>query len=438
MLTTKLNNTTIPRRFPSQLIDRALAYLNGVGEMMLQIELTFTHPLDGDRLARAVCLALDAEPVLGCRFVDHWRKPYWERVAVDDRDVVVEAKSKAEFEAFKVAAIDTYNGPRLRVCLWNCTDGAYLLIKVCHYVADAAGARDVAQAISAIYARLSSEPGYQPEPNLKGSRGIGQILQTIPWHKYPDLFRQSIEDTQASQRPKGTQTLPIQTGPAESLVFIHRLLPQDQVTRLVDYGRKRNATINDLLLAAFFRAMAAMTNWNGHKQLRVTTTVDFRRYLTGRQAAAVANLSLGIQGWPSLGTELGRDFCATLEKITAITRKRKQNFVGVGALLAVLPIGVLLPHQWAMKLMRRYAQQLNDQGNTANTLTNLGPIPPQAVTFGSKPAVARILPPPVYPPYFLLGVSGYEGTLTLSTGIYTLQKELAERFLEAMLAEFPN
>ncbi|MCI0393635.1 MAG: hypothetical protein L0322_01690 [Chloroflexi bacterium] len=51
--------------------------------------------------------------------------------------------------------------------------------------------------------------------------------------------------------------------------------------------------------------------------------------------------------------------------------------------------------------------------------------------------MVRLLPP-VYRPYFLLGVSGYAVTLTLSTGIYTSQKDLAGRFLEAMLAKFPR
>jgi NRPS condensation-like uncharacterized protein len=86
------------------------------------------------------------------------------------------------------------------------------------------------------------------------------------------------------------------------------LLSQNVVARLVGYGRKHSATLNDLLLAAFFRALAATTNWHGHRQLRVTTTVDFRRYLRDRRVSAVTNLSLGIQGWPSLAQIWGKIF----------------------------------------------------------------------------------------------------------------------------------
>lgn len=74
-------------------------------------------------------------------------------------------------------------------------------------------------------------------------------------------------------------------------------------------------------------------------------------------------------------------------------------------------------------------------GSLSDTFTNTGAIDPAGVTFDTKPIVARILPSPLYPPYFILAASGYDGMLTLSAGVYALQRELAERFLDAMVAE---
>jgi NRPS condensation-like uncharacterized protein len=238
--------------------------------------------------------------------------------------------------------------------------------------------------------------------------------------------------------PEGTLTLPFQVGPIDSLSFICRFLTQDFVSRFVEYGRKHNATINDLLLAAFFRALVTTASWDGCRQLRVTSTIDLRRHIPNIQASAVANLSLWGEGWPSLGTDLGQDFPSTLDKITPITRRRKQNFVGVDTLIGML-IGLgPLPNNWAMKLVNRSYQQKMDKGNWAHTFTNMGPIDPSTVTFGSKPVAARLLQPPFYPPLFAVGASGYEGTLTLSTGVYTIQRDLTESFLDAMIAELPN
>ena len=52
--------------------------------------------------------------------------------------------------------------------------------------------------------------------------------------------------------------------------------------------------------------------------------------------------------------------------------------------------------------------------------------------------MARLLPPPNYPPLFAVGISGYEGTLTLSAGVYSIQRNLVERLLDKMVAELPS
>jgi NRPS condensation-like uncharacterized protein len=426
----------IPRRFPSQGIDRAVAYIDPTGESVIQLEMEFTQKLDAARLARAATLALDAEPVLGCRFVHHWWKPYWVRLAHDVGSVFSEAQNEAEFESFKLAPIDAYKGPQIRVCLWNSADGARLLLKVSHQVADAAGVRSVSMVISSIYSRLSYEPDYQPEPNLKSSRGVRQVLRAIPLHSYPVFFLQNLRDHQNQVRG-GTLTLPFPDGSLQPLSFINRFLPQDRVLRLVEQGRMYNATINDLLLAAFFRALVITANWDGRSQLRVNMTIDLRRHLINREASIVANLSLDIDGWPSLGTDLGKDHSATLDKVTTITRTRKQNFLGIDSLIGLLPF-YICPHTWAAKLTEFYYRQQVEKGNLSHFFTNMGPIDPTAVDFGSRPTEARLLPPVSQPPWFILGISGYGGTLTLSAGVYAVQRDLTERLLDAMVAELSN
>ncbi len=51
-----------------------------LGETMLQLEMEFEGGLDVKRLAKAVDLTLDAEPVLGCRFADNRYKACFERL----------------------------------------------------------------------------------------------------------------------------------------------------------------------------------------------------------------------------------------------------------------------------------------------------------------------------------------------------------------------
>ncbi|WP_160328949.1 hypothetical protein [Syntrophomonas wolfei] len=47
--------------------------------MQIQAVITFDQHLDTEVLKAAVMLSLDAEPVLGCRFVEDEKRPYWQR-----------------------------------------------------------------------------------------------------------------------------------------------------------------------------------------------------------------------------------------------------------------------------------------------------------------------------------------------------------------------
>ena len=69
----------IPLRFPTNIADRLYYCMRGVNTGYFHMILSLDGRIDEKRLARAARLAADAEPLLGCRFVDHWFLPYWER-----------------------------------------------------------------------------------------------------------------------------------------------------------------------------------------------------------------------------------------------------------------------------------------------------------------------------------------------------------------------
>ena len=426
----------IPRRFPSQLFDFASAIAGHGADMTFNLELVFGERLDAQKVDRSVNLALDAEPILGCRFVPHWWKPYWERIDRTGFRSFQLAQNENEYDKFRVKSIDAYSEPQLKACLWQSTDGDHLILKISHIVCDAGGAKDVARTVSSIYSQLDIEPTYIPQPNVKGSRGVQQVMRTVPWRKYPHLLLNYYRMNRASWIPPGTHTLAFDDGPKYPLTFIVRHLPKDRVAELAVYGRRSDGTLNDIMLAAFFRALALVGEWDSRKQLRVHATIDLRRHIPSGRAQAVTFLSTMYHGWPSLGTNLGHDYASTLIKVVTITKKAKADFFGLDPLLLSW-LFIRPPYAQVNWLVQYDQKQRAKKGNTANALTNMGPIDPESVTFGVAPVSAFMLPPPAYSPYFAVGMSGYKGTLTLSAGVYPPNVEIAERFLDAMIAELP-
>ena len=426
--------TDIPHRFPATLLDCFTDFLSPLLNEMIQLEMEFAGGLDAGRLAKAVDLTLNAEPILGCRFVDGCRRPYFERLDRDEQFAFLLAGQESEYETFKSGSIDHRSGPQIRVCLWPSPSGDHLLIKVAHQVADAGGTKDITAVLSDIYGRLLNDPAYRPSPNIKGSRSSRQLLRHVPWHAYPRIYLNGVQELMRLSRVRDVQALCVLEGPREPSVYISRLIPSVRVTSLAEYGRSHNATLNDIFTAASLRALVTLGNWQGRSHVSLQTTLNMRRYIPSGRAEAVANLSAGLYRWPDLGTEPGRDFETTLDRVARITQYGKTHWIGLEIPLApYAPLIKIMPHAWAVKRFEQAAGATGGHG-----FTNTGPIDPGSVTFGMRPSMAHILPPQVYPPTsFIYSLSGYNGTLTLLAGAYPTQKETIERFFDATLKELP-
>ncbi len=425
----------IPKRFPAYTQDRLMAYSDCVTDPMIQLELEFAEQLDVTRLTKAIELSFDAEPILGCRYVSHWRKPYWERLARSKREILLLTNDEGEYEAFKSRSIDGYIGPQIQACILRSSAGDHLLLKVSHIVCDAGGVKEIMAIISDLYTRLVDDPNYRPEPNLKGSRGIWQVIRHMPWYAYFEAYFRFVRDNWAHIVHPVVHTLPIDNGPHTPLTFVRRFLPKEQISYLIEYGQERNATLNDMMQTAFIRALVLAGNWNGRTQLRSVWTMDFRRYLHSGRGEAIATLSGGV--FCHLGTNLGNDFDSTLARVTAITQRQKVGWTALDFAIGTYSFIRLLPDGLAMRLYQGVIQRIIKKHNFLNTLTNMGPIDPESVAFDSRPLNAWLWCPPGYPPWFWCGLSGYAGTLTLTASVYPTQKDIVKRFFDLLLAEFP-
>ncbi len=67
-------------------------------------------------------------------------------------------------------------------------------------------------------------------------------------------------------------------------------LSADRFAAIKELGKKYKATVNDVLLAAFYRALFSTLEFEAGKNLEVSMTVDLRRYLHDKEEAAIRNL----------------------------------------------------------------------------------------------------------------------------------------------------
>ena len=422
----------IPKYFRAQFTDRFINYVRGTGEMMMHLELEFSSHLDIDRLTKALDLTLDAEPVLGCRFVKRWWRPRWERLDAGNREVLALAKDAREYEAFKHASIDPYIGPQFKACLLHAADRDRLLIKVAHEVSDVRGVSQIAKLISSTYSRLAHDPEYRPEPSINGDRSIWQVFNHIPWHAYPiilyDYYRLNLLPSLFS----GVSVhLPVIDDNDRMLEFVSRVVPEDLLKHIIEYGRQRDGTLNDILVAAFFHAITAVSEWDHKSQLRVCLTVDLRRFKPDGNGGGICNLS-GMET-VDLGTDLNDDFGYTLKRVSSFMRQRKANWIGINHYIGLAPISIFLPHGVMKRITVLAVQSLGNMGKAPYVFANMGAIEQKDVTFDMPPVEARFLPAVDYPPHIIFCFNSYNRYLTISAGSWPCSKKQIERCLDEMI-----
>ena len=422
----------IPRYFRAQFTDRFINFVRGTGEMMIQMELEFNSRLDIDRLSKALDLTLDAEPVLGCRFVKRWWRPYWERLDAGNRNVLTIAEDARAYERFKGAPIDPYIGPQIKACLLRRTDRDHLLIKVAHEVSDASALKQIVGTISSTYSVLAHDPEYQPEPNIYGDRSIWQVLRHVPWHAYPNiLYDYYAVYTIPCLFPFVSIHLPVVADDDRTLEYISRTVHEDSLKNIIEYGRQRNGTLNDVLVAAFFHAIAATSDWDHKSQLRLRLTIDLRRFKPDGNGGGVCNLS-GME-LVDLGNDLNDNFDYTLKRISSFMRQRKARWIGIHDYIGLAPLITLFPHRVMKNILVRIIRSGMEIGNDALVVTNMGAIEQQDVNFDIPPVEARLLPPVDYPPHIIFCFTTYNGSLNISAGSWPCSKRYIDRCLDEMI-----
>lgn len=293
------NVPAIPPRFPAAPADGLMYLLGRICTTELHCVLTLAGRVDESRLRAAMRRSLDAEPVLGCRLVDHWRRPYWQRREdLDSRlpcTLVETAQTSAEVARFVAARVDPCRDPLAQVRIVRDTHDT-LCIKIAHEAADAPSARDYCRLLLATYQRLGGEPDYRPPVNL-GQRSMDGISERFTLRQKAGHLWNLVRQRRALLGG-GSWLRPEPAGSGTEQGHLLMRIDAPRVDSLRQLGRECGATITSVVLAAFARALHAVLTPAGAGAACIGTTVDLRRFLPHeRLPTAVSNIASPMGLW---------------------------------------------------------------------------------------------------------------------------------------------
>lgn len=444
---------TLPPGRPAPAFDLFNVYFERIYDPTMHLVFAFDGHLDETVLQTATMRLLEANPYLRSRFAEGNGMPRWEEISEGEWGRAFECPPPGNGDVtpmppeYPPAPLDVRSGPQLRVSLSREAGGDRVTVTCHHGFSDAGGLRDLARQLFRVYRKLEQDPDFRPAP-------AGWYDRTTA----PVLARFTAEEMQAardSEEPFVDRwRFPAERTGRGTPRISSRTLSPDRLSRAKAFGKEHGATINDIMIGAFFLAFQKVRNDPAdHDQPRsLLTSADLRRPLVqsgvaDRPAAAYAadetgaSLPMNLSVAYEVTVTAGED--ARLEdvicQVTAVTKKRKAEglAMGLGCILFYEEIcrgGMPAVRQFFDAMMQGY--ETNGQKNPV--FSNVGIfreedfLPPEGIN--GHPLRLRdvcLLPCVCWPYGFLMALSTFRDAMTIvvayEEGPYS--RETVEEFL---------
>jgi NRPS condensation-like uncharacterized protein len=448
---------SVPERFPAATADLLLHATGTVTDPQLHCILHFDGRLDARLLAGAAAALVEAQPSLGCRLVPDPVRPFWERLPEPSRRprlVVTESvEPERDLERFVVATRDPASGPQAELLLLRVPAGDHargstrepaqgsdlLCLKISHLAGDAHSVAGCAYLLASAYRALKVDPGYVPE-RAHGERGIGPVYKSLSRFELAGLAGATLK-AHVRNVAAGRWSFPSRPGPCTSPALLVKHFAGARFQRIERIAKQRGATLNDVMLAGYCRALAALETPGRLKRLRFQTTADLRRYLPPADSLPTAPTA-NRAGWvyPDFGTAAGANFTDTLDVVQHEMARLKAGCLGLGDwLYYALPLKTL-PYAVAGRYIGAVAPLMLRLVLTHPPFTNMGALDPARLDFGGPRVDAAFITVPVLkPPFVYLGLSGFAESLTLTAAFCEphVPRRAVGRLLDAIDRELP-
>lgn len=403
----------------------------------VQAVLKFKQQLDVSLLKEAVRASADLEPVLGCQFTLDEDRPYWQRIKDLDRidwcPAEVTEEPEHALNRFLCSGLNTEEGPQIKTKLLRTAGQDCLAIKLNHTCGDGGALKEYIYLLAGIYSSLAAGKR-NFRVNIEGKRDSGKLFAEL-----------GIADPQAHFDPSLANQPPTWAFPWNSLrpdpeviKVSRKVISGNLYRRIAAYAKAKKVSVNDILLAAFYRCLFTRLQPAAGEPMEIMVTVDQRRYLPENKADAICNLSGAVR--VKLGRQPAESFAKTLFRVNQEMQELKDGNPGLNSAILCELLGAMNFSQ-ARQIFQAGRTQALVSGKCSPLLSNFGLIGREPVSFGPNRAeYACLISPALYAPGFMLGASAYNEALTLTVSFAepgTDEKDVQE-FLELFSRELAN
>jgi len=392
-------------RLPAELWDNMHYLFRDVNDRMVHASFTYGFKVDPDTFRKTIDLLFQNIPVLHSSFEAGFFRSSWRVHPYDIEEVVTfQEVSEEELEEWEEQFLSGYIAPseprQMLVRVFYHGGKSTICLLHSHMCMDAGSLKYFLTCMCRIYGQLAN--GEEP-----GTIKMGDRAYTAIYECFSPSGRKAAKRLMKNINTKDDSFFPLTPSTKEDrIMIIRRKVPSGLLSLLHAAGRKTEATVNDLILAAYFQSLYEISGFDSGRDLSISCAIDLRRHLSGQAKESITNHTAWMQcRVPGKGATPYETLRSVKESVQGF---KKDPYMGLHGLPLIGLIFNILPHAIAEFGIKAVYD------NPPCSLSNIGQLDSDSLRLNDKAPVDGYITGAVkYKPYVLLSACSLGDDLTL-------------------------
>ena len=411
------------RKLNAELWDKMHYLFRDFNDRMVHVELRYDYEIDIEALKTVLICFFEKAPVLHSSFTDNRISPYWTVKDYKINDVltvkeVSEENLDQEINDFLVQYIPPDADIQMKVAVFNHSGKSVLCIVENHMCMDGGDLKYFMKSLCKNYSDFV-ENGISPVDLRTGTRSYESVYED-----FSSGEKRLAKNLYKNVNSKDDHGFPFTPNSIKDKSFIaKRKIPASKFDAIRLSGKKHGATINDMILTAYFYSLYELAGFDKRDGFSISCAVDLRRHIKDNSDQGVTNHTAWMQ---CRVPEQGDNIFETLNYVVHSSNQFKEDrFVGLHG-LPLLSFGYkILPLAASEEVIKiGYA-------NPLLAMSNIGVLEVDKLALaGNEPTDGFMSGAVKYKPFALLSVTSVRKELTLSMCVRgnEIDKEIVEKF----------
>lgn len=395
------------RKLNAELWDKMHYLFRDFNDRMVHVQLDYDFEIDIEALKTVLICFFEKAPVLHSSFTDNKIHPYWTVKDYNINDVltvkeVEEDDLEFEINRFLIQYIPPEADIQMKVAVFNHSGKSVLCVVENHMCMDGGDLKYFMKALCKNYSDFV-ENKISPVELRTGTRSYESVYED-----FSSSEKRMAKNLYKNINSKDEHGFPFTPDSIHDKAFIaKRKIPAAKFDDIRKSGKKYGATINDMILTAYFFALYELAGFNEEEECSISCAIDLRRHLKDDHTQGVTNHTAWMQ---CKIPARGEDIFETLDFVVKSSNHFKEDkFMGLHG-LPLLSFGYkILPHAASEEIIKiGYA-------NPLLAMSNIGILEVDKLALaGHEPTDGFMSGAVKYKPYALLSVTSVRKELTLS------------------------